>query len=349
MATLTETAYYSRKIIYWGTIGFVAFIILRILFSIIISAIIRALPPPQPKPTNSFGKLPALVFPESASPSSTLTFSLQTITGEVPEASGTARIFFMPKSQVNLLSLSDAQTFVAHVGFTATPRKITDTVYRWVDPRNPLRTIQMDIVTRHFTYSYNFVHDLALFSEKEIPNPSQAANEALAFLQVLGINHPDVDTVKPEIQYLKLRGNELVPATSQSTADAVKVVLFRKKYDGLPVLRDDRKGGVVSFIISGSRRVDRRILQVEYTYWPINPNSDAIYKLKTSEQMFAELKAGRAYFASLPQESQIMITSSYLAYFDSLSPQLFLQPIMVFEGENNFMAYVGAVAPPWTD
>ena len=38
-----------------------------------------------------------------------------------------------------------------------------------------------------------------------------------------------------------------------------------------------------------------------------------------------------------------------LAYYDSLDPQNYLQPVFVFEGDDGFLAYVPAVALPWTE
>jgi hypothetical protein len=35
-----------------------------------------------------------------------------------------------------------------------------------------------------------------------------------------------------------------------------------------------------------------------------------------------------------------------LGYFESFAPQEYYQPIYIFKGDNNFIAYVEAVAPP---
>jgi len=39
----------------------------------------------------------------------------------------------------------------------------------------------------------------------------------------------------------------------------------------------------------------------------------------------------------------------YLAYYDSLDPQTYLQPVFVFEGDDDFLAYVPAVEAAWVD
>lgn len=350
MGTLTETAFYSRKIVKWGIVGIIAFLILRMLFNVAVDAFRQAFPAPPLRPNNLFGKIPAPTFPQGATESAQLEYTLQTITGAVPIASDAARVYFMPKNRVNLLSLSKAQTFVGRLGFTSSPRELTETSYRWIDLKSPLRTIEMDIVSNHFVLSYSYIHDLALFAERNIPNATTAVTESLAFLQSLGLNLTDISSSNTKITYLKITGDKLEPTTSQSQADAVRVDFFRKSFDGLAVVNDIPGEGNIYFILSGSRRTDRRILRAEFAYWPIDLRSFAAYRLKTGEQAFAELKEGKAYFAFLPSsQTQIKITNVYLADYDSKLPQLYLQPVFVFEGENGFLAYVAAVAPPWSE
>ena len=64
-----------------------------------------------------------------------------------------------------------------------------------------------------------------------------------------------------------------------------------------------------------------------------------------SRKAFEELKAGKAYIASISGESQnIVIRRIYLAYYDPGEATDFYQPIIVFEGDNNFVAYLPAVS-----
>lgn len=350
MASLTETAFYTRKGIRWGAVVFIGLIVLRISFDILVTELRRAFPPPPLKINNYFGKLPKIIFPESASPSGQLLFTLQTISGSVPRASDAARVYFMPKNKANLLSLSKAQAFVGKLGFTTTPRQISTTLYRWIDLRSPLRTIEMDIVSNHFKLSYSFVQDLTLFAERQIPSPQVAISETLTFFQLVNLPTQDLAWAKPVITYLKLVGDQLEPTTSQSQADAVRLNLFRRDYDGVKVLTDDPQKSVVTVVFSGSKRSDKRILSIDYAYWPLDAKNTGAYKLKSSETAWKELQAGNAYLAKLPaNQTQIAITNIYLAYYDSREPQLFLQPVFVFEAEDKFRAYVPAVAPPWTE
>lgn len=349
MATLTETAYYSRNIIKWSVIALIGFTILRILFGAALDALKKAFPTPPLRPNNLFGKLPKIEFPQTASPSGQLTFTLQTISGKVPEASEAARVYFMPKNRINLLSLSKAQKFVGKLGFTETPKQLDETRYRWMDLKNPLRSIDVDIVSEHFNLQYAFIHDLALFNERSLPSSTQAVIEGYTFLQSLGLANIDLNTNLAKVTYLKLVGDQLETTSSQSQANSVKVHFFRSTYDGLPVVNDSPNEANVAITLSSNKQTDKRILTASYAYWPLDTQTIGAYKLKTSQQAWNELVNGNAYLASLPKQpvTQIAITNIYLAYYDSKKPQLFLQPVFVFEGENNFVGYIPAIDLQW--
>ncbi|MEK7166517.1 MAG: hypothetical protein AAB874_06950 [Patescibacteria group bacterium] len=350
MATLTETAYYARRIVNWSIVGFIGLIVLRIALGLTLDAIGRAFPPPSLKPNYAFGKLPAQTFPASASASGELTLTLQTISGSLPIASDAARVFFMPKSKPNFLSLSKSQTLVGRIGFTDTPRQIGETTYRWIDTRYPLRSVEVDIVTNHFKIRYAYEFDLALFAERQIPSESEAIQETSNFLQTLALNIPDLDKSKTAVRYLKLIGNTLVPTTSQSQADAVTIDYFRRAYFEMKVLADKPEESLISITLGGSKRSEKRILSATYNYWPIDTQTVGVYALKTSRAAWEELTLGNAYFAKLPSaKTQIAITNIYLAYYDSANPQLFMQPIYVFEGDPQFAAYVPAITTEWTE
>ncbi|RJR15425.1 hypothetical protein C4579_02185 [Candidatus Microgenomates bacterium] len=350
MATLTETAFYARKYIKWGAVGLVVFLTLRLLFNITLNYI-RTTFPPKVEPNNYFQVLPAITFPKSASPSADMNFRLETISGGLPTTPEIARVFFMPKDRANLLSLSNAQTFVGKLGFTTSPHQLTETKYRWTDLKSPLRTIEMDIVSNRFSLVYLYQHDLSLFNEKNIPTTEEAISEAASFFKNLGVVFYDIDTINPRTQYLRLVGNQLQPASSQSQADAIRVDFFRLPIDRHPVVTDTFTKGNVSIILTGARDQNRRVISATYHYWPVLSDSPALYKLKTAEEAWLEFLGSRTYIAQVPDPitGDIIINNMYVAYFDSDASQTYLQPVFVIQGENNFAAYVPAIAPPWSE
>jgi hypothetical protein len=109
--------------------------------------------------------------------------------------------------------------------------------------------------------------------------------------------------------------------------------------------------GAISFVFSGSKDIKKRVLQFAYTFWSIDYTTTATYGLKTSATAWEELQNGKGYIARYPTDgsTNVIIRNAYLAYYDSLDPQTYLQPVFVFEGDNDFLAYVPAVASPWIE
>ena len=88
---------------------------------------------------------------------------------------------------------------------------------------------------------------------------------------------------------------------------------------------------------------------MHYTFWPISDET-ATYPLKKSKEAWEELKDGKAYVASPGDgRTQVVIRKVFLGYYDSEEYQSYLQPIFVFEGDGNFVAYVPAVNPQWQE
>lgn len=350
MASLTETAYYTRRAINWIAIGVVAYIVLRIVWSIIITLYIALFPPKPPPPTNAFGKLPILKFASpSSSPSGQLIFQLQTISGTVPEASATATVFFMPKPPANLLALNKAQDFAQRLDMDYNnPIQESKNIYRFNDPQFPARRLRYDIVSNNFILRYSFEADPGVFSQKDLPTASEAIAESRSLLQTYALYKDDFAEGNTIVSYLKLSGVNLIKTSSLSQSDAVRVDFFRKSIDGMPLLTPNADEAPVSIIFSGSRDAGKRLIQFAYNYWPIDYTASATYALKTSQAAWSELQGGGGAVVRYPQKGgKPVVRNIYLAYYDSFEPQTYLQPIFVFEGDDGFLAYVQAVDLQW--
>ncbi len=350
MASLTETAYYTRRAINWGILAIIGYIFLRIFWSIFVSAWLAVFPPKPPPPTNAFGKLPALVFPPQATPSGQLTFRLETITGGVPKASESAAVYFMPKKASNLLALTEAQKFAKSLGFDPTPIAESKNIYRFNDPDVPLRRLRYDIVSNNFILRYMFERDPGLFAEKNLPMNELAKMEAVNMLESHKLYEDDLKQGRNAVTYLKLISDQLVPTTSLSQSDAIRVDFFRKSIGNTPVYTPYPDEAPVSFIFTGSNDNKKRILQFAYTFWPIDYQTMATYALKPSTQAWQELQSGKGYIARYPKTGTVAVVRNvFLGYYDSFEPQMYLQPIFVFEGDDGFLAFIPAVAAQWVE
>lgn len=350
MATLTETAYYTRRAINWTILAVIIYIILRITWSIFIVVWLYFFPPKPPPPNFRFGKLPAVKFPE-ASPSAQFTFRLETIEGAVPAASDSATIYFMPKPAANLLALTKTQEFAKRLSLNPKPIEETKAIYRFEDDTTQLRRLRYDIVSNNFILRYGFEQDTGIFSERNLPSVDAAIAEAKSMLQTFTLYGPDLVKGTNKVSFLKLVGDKLVPTTSHSQADAVRVDFFRQNVRGLKLFTPYPDEGQVVFMYSGSKNSKKKLLQFAYTLWQVDYETTGTYALKTSTAAWEELQAGRGYIARYPTNAatSVVVRQVYLGYYDSFDPQMYLQPVFVFEGDYGFVAYVPAVTPEWAE
>ncbi|MBI3559882.1 hypothetical protein HY087_02035 [Candidatus Gottesmanbacteria bacterium] len=352
MATLTETAYYTRRTINWAILAVILYIILRITWGIFVVVWLYFFPPKPTPPNFRFGKLTAIKFPEPiASPSGQVTFRLETIEGTVPAASEAATVYFMPKPAANLLAITKTQEFAKRLGLNPKPIEETKAIYRFEDDTTALRRLRYDIVSNNFILRYGFDQDTGLFTERSLPSVDAAIAEAKSMMQTFTLYGQDLTKGTNKVSFLKLVGDTLVPTTSLSQADAVRVDFFRQNVGGLKLFTPYPDEGQVVFIFSGSKNSKKKVLQFAYTLWPIDYETSGTYALKTSAVAWEELKSGRGYIARYPTNAatNIVIRQVYLGYYDSFDPQMYLQPVFVFEGDNGFLAYVPAIVPEWTE
>lgn len=350
MANLTETAYYTRRAINWSILGLIIYFMLRISWFLIVVIWLWLFPPKPPPPNHGFSILPKLVFPPVATPSSQLNFTLETLNGRVPVSSPAAAVYFMPKSSANLLGLTRTQNFAKRFGFETDPTQEKKNIYTFKDTSYPLRTLRYDIVSNNFTIRYIWEMDATVFERENLYTEKQSQEISTNTLKNYSLLPDDLKNGITRTTYWRITANTLVPATSQAEADAVRVDFFRRDVNGMPVYTANPNEGNTAFIYTGSKNDKKKLILLQYTFWPIDYTRLATYELKTAEQAWSELISNQGYIAHYPNVgSTATVRSIKLVYYDSLEPQMYLQPIFVFEGDDGFVAYVPAVTPAWTE
>ena len=349
MTTLTETAYHTRRIIKYGSIGLVVFLMLRFIWGAGFTYWKKIHPPPPPPPTVAFGKLPAISFPQKENLPS-LTFQLETIEGMTPNLADTGKVYFIPKPSATLLGLDRAKEMAKRIGFSLEPTKVSDRVYRFVG-QNTSTTLEIDIISQKFSFLYDFEHDQSILAEKKLPSEEQAVSEAKSFLRQADLLTADLENGQTKVSFFRLAMPNLIPVISLSEADFVRVDIFRANLDDLKVLPPLPSEAQVYLLFSGSRELGKRIVKVNYNHPLISQEKSATYPLKTSSVAWEELIENKGFIANLPddQDGKIIIRKIFLAYFEPETTQDFLQPIFVFEGDKNFLAYLPAIDRKWTD
>ncbi|PJE69117.1 hypothetical protein COU96_01455 [Candidatus Shapirobacteria bacterium CG10_big_fil_rev_8_21_14_0_10_38_14] len=351
MLNLTQTSFYVRRGLKISGILLVAFLITRAAFKISSQLWKKAHPEPPPPPTVTFGKLPKLIFPNQLADLPKISYKLETIQGSLPSLPDVGKVYFMPKKGPNLLALDRAKQQARKMGFRNEPETVSETTYRWTSQGEPATVMEMDINYGNFHLKYDYNNDPEILVDKNLPTNQQAAQEAKTFLVNNGFLTDDLNQGTAEFEYLCFEPPNLNPVLSFSEASFVQANLFRADLDELKILPPNPKKANISFLFSGSRTPGKRILEINYTYFPIEKETFATYPLKSTNQAWSELQADKGYIAYLGQNQngQVTIRKVYLAFYDSFEPQHYLQPIFVFEGDRNFFAYVPAIDLKWTD
>ncbi len=340
--TLNQTAELTRKIIRYGIYFLVFLIVGRILWNIGYGIYINRFPPPPPPPKVEFGKLPTLVLPKDNNIPG-LSYSLETPIGELPKLPTIAKVYFMPQNTASFLALEEATQNSRKLGFTGSVTSLSETIYRFEHKELPAN-IEMNIINR--TFSVNF--DLSQLPEiiKIQPRSTEdAISSVRSFLRTANLFTPELEEGRQTVEFLKAQPPDLVSAISLSEANFIRVNLFRKNYDDLQVFTPNPKKANIWFLVSGDTSRDRQIIAGEYHYFPVTQDRSSTYPIKTPQQAWDELIAGKGSVAQLPQDGnkKIVIRRVSLGFYDPGAPQGFMQPIFIFEGDAGFVAYVPAI------
>lgn len=349
MATLTETAIGVRKLIKLSLLGLAAFLVLRLGLFMYNTYLKVVRPSPAPPPTVAFGKLPKMAFPEKLHPE--LTLRLETPTGGTPNLGDRAAVILMPQSRPSFTALDEGKMIAGKLSFRNEPSEITERRYKWESSEFLPSTLEMDIVNGSFTLKRNWQADPTILSNKQLPGKEQTEIETKGWLRQINLGDESLDQGRIEVSYLTFQSGQYVKAVSLSEADFVQADLFRPDINDLAVLTEDPSKGVVRLIYSGSGEAEKRVVQAEYNYFPVNTSETATYPIKTASQAWRELQTHQGYIAAIGNnpENVIAVRRIYLAYFDGTTPQGFLMPIIVFEGDNGFFGYVEAITEQWLE
>lgn len=345
MTTLLKTTQATRKIL-----ALTAMVVAGIFFVIIlinIGKLIQAVffPPPPTPATVAFGKLPAISFPSSTSAAS-YTYTINTLSGDLPVFPTKVNVYKILESQPDLLALDKAKAKVKQIGFTQNPITLSQVKYEWVSTEDLPKTVILNINTYDFFLTSNYLTNPSVEGGNNLPNQTDALSIVTNFMGSFGITPSDIDTNKTKTSLFSIENGTLIPATSFSKTQIIRIDLFQKDVNGLPIYYEKPSFSTMDFLVGGGPS-QGQIVQANFMHKTIT-NTSATYPIKTAQQAFNELKKGNAYIASADfSQATISIRNVYLAYYISSSDQTFLMPIIVFQGDNGFFAYISAVTDEW--
>ena len=333
-------------------------------------------PPKIVPPNQKYGVLSSIQFPESEIKNS-FTYNINTVSGTLPGFPDRLNVYPIVRPTPNLLNLDKAKSKVENLRFSAPQGKqpaetsLGNGKYEWLETTGINRRLLIDIITFDFSLSSTYLSNLTVLGAANLDNENNAVQTVQEFLNTMQLLPPDIDLTKTQNpkkdvnyntypQLFNIINGDLVPTTSLSTTKVIRVDLYQKdiEYDidtvkkgaaktkmKLPILYPHPPYSTMSFwVASGQNNAEVYASEFVHREILITTDSPATYPIKTAQAAFDELKNGDAYIPSyLGLDKEILISNVYLAYYFGGGDQEYLMPIIVFEGQNNFFAYVSAV------
>jgi len=346
MATLTYTAYISRKIIKYGGFGVLGLVVVYWAIGLAWAAYIAA-NPPYVAPTVRFGILPKIVFSQKTI--SKKEFALELPNDAFPKFKDQANVYVIYRSKSVIGALEEAKKTAELIGFKTQPTEQGTGIYKFDDALSN-RTLTMNVLADSFKLNYDYLNDQTLLNPENLPNKEEAVSLAKAFLSQAGKLYKDLDEGVTTVTYWKIGFGALSEVKGLTDANIIRVDFFRNELNGeRKIVSESLDKSSVSILLSGSSVAAKKIVEVNYKYVNVDDSAPSTYPIKTPETALADMKTGYYWPAKDVEASTVTIRKVSLAYFEPITPVQFLQPVYVFEGDGGFVAYVPAVVEKYTE
>lgn len=348
MLTLHKATEATKTIAKWASVSIVSILILVILIRALVALKESVFPTPPPVPTVGYGKLPAIEFEGNAT-NAVLDYSIDTVTGKLPAFGTTAKVHKIIHPSANLLGPQRAQDQVKKINFFGPGIPVSESVYEWTSAESLQKTLTVDINSFNFALFSDFMSNPTVLAGGSLPSQAVAENTAKTFLSNLNTFPTDIDTQKTKIALFAIDGQHLVPSTSLSNSGVIRVDFYQKDVDKLPIFYPRPPYSTMNLKVAAGERSEGEVVEAEFYHYDIEGKSET-YPIKTADQAFTQLKEGKAYIASYAKgNTNVSIKNVYLGYYLGQSKQDYLMPVVIFEGNNNFFAYINAIADEWIE
>lgn len=330
--TLTETAKFTKRFLLFAGIFSIALIIVWIGSIYSKRYLYSQLPQVQEQPDLKFALLPKLKFIDSSVSSLNYSYRLDTPTGALPEnLPSSVKIYAIPQLGNTFLAADKAREIANKFGFDSNPEIISANVHKFTNLDGS--EFNINITTGNFSFRKSVSTQSATETEQLRDTPLLSQNFR-SFLDGVGLlpNQLRDGDIKTEYQV----------ATESGQPDTANLSIWQGKIDDLSIVTDKFKKGLIEAVVAGSSLSLNNYLSLDYTYWPIDTQTFAIYPIKSAEEALTDLRNGEGAIVTIPNTSEVSIDTIYLAYFLSKEYPEYLQPVFVFQGKD-FIALIQAV------
>lgn len=346
---LSTAAEQFKKALVWIAIGLVALFAIWILWLVLVFLWTIIFPPKPPGPDLAFGQI-SKPFTYNFDPKNT-TFELDTPGGQLSAVTNILPVYAIPAPTGKFTSLDSGKRIASGAGLDSEPVKLSEFEWRWGSKKQPNKSLQVNIVTNNFVYSYDWSNESSVLSGLFKTTKESMVAKAKSYLSTFNSSKSDLRSGSGQVTYYKLVGKTFNTVTSFSEANAVRVELFRDSvsYNKIkyPIFESNPNLSLVNLLIAPNT-----LLQFNFTYWNVDFTKLGTYYIKTADAAYNDLQAGKATVPdSALKFDSITITGVTLGYLNPDKDSVrYLQPVFNFQGEGlvngekkNFQAYVLAV------
>ena len=345
MASLTYTAYYARKIIKYGGVFVGGLAILWVGTAAAIKAY-KVANPPKIAPECRYGPLKKIVFPEKQYQKKTFAFEFPN--DSPPTFKDKMKVYFIYRSNNVILNLERDKRVAQALGFVEKEREITPGIYGFTNSTTN-QMLTMNVLDGSFKLEYPYQTDQMLLTPENLPNKASAIEIAKSYLSTADKLSPEIEDGTQKVTFWKISYDGLRSVNSQSDANAVRVDFSRKNLDDYEIVSSVLGSSPVSILVSGSTVSSKRVIGVNYKMVNIDRESYSTYPIKTIQEAMDDLRAGNYWPISDISPNNVSIKKVRLAYYEPFTLAQYLQPVFVFEGNDNFIGYVPAITDQWLE
>lgn len=334
MSSLTQAAVFSKKALVFAAAGIGILLVILVIFQIA-KSVLKSLVPQKPVPAMvAFGKLPKLDLSEGIKPQK-IEYKLETISGQLPALPSMVKVFAVGEVSHSLGDLNRTKAKVSAAGFAKDPSQIDNSLAKFTDGRG--RTITVDIVSGNFVVNSDYIYRPEAIATRP-KSEEEARTIAKTFLGFFGLSG---DYAKIENIIYKIDGGRLIDVQGLASGNLIQVNYMRADLDKIPVISPRKNNPNVWVRVAGD------VLEAKFKPTLLQKQKFSTYPLKDVRTGFEELKAGAGFLNQEWNEPEFPIFDVSLAYLESEKYQAFLQPVYVFHGKGELLAYVEAVDPAW--
>ncbi len=345
--SLTVASHYARMFIK-GLSALIVIYAFALFFKTPIKSALELVFPPKDPPNPIYGQLEPLEFIAQPITGEVESFELNTVDGKFPKdlpKKMTVYKFVQPFLSFN--AGKNAQDAAMALGFSDLEivSDYKSDKFIWKDINNGA-TLQTDLLTQSIDLTTP-LQNISSYYELGSINEEKFVKTAEELFQSLN-KFKDPLYLKGDRKNIMGRfvGERVVEASTPVEAQLYLADYFRKIED-FPILGPNPKQGLIRIIIGSPAVLNQKLINplVQIYEWGIEETSEASYPIIPVQLAWQNVAKGSGVIANVTPNNKspfevykktdvgkVTIEKVYLAYYDNIRPQTYLQPIYVFEG-----------------